>query len=159
TGMLRGHIGGVIGVAFRPNSQELASCGYDGVRVWNRTAAQESQLLHAGPNPIQVMALSPDGRSLAWGDRDRVQVCDASTGQQRHGMPCKNPTALAFSSNARLLAVAEGNLVRVREVESGREAFVLRGHANLIHSVAFSGNGKYLATASADQTARLWDAT
>jgi len=33
----------------------------------------------------------------------------------------------------------------------------LRGHANLVTGVAFSPDGKRLATASWDQTAKVWD--
>ncbi len=36
--------------------------------------------------------------------------------------------------------------------------FNLKGHTSLIFSVAFSPDGKYIATASADGTAKIWDA-
>jgi WD40 repeat protein len=34
----------------------------------------------------------------------------------------------------------------------------LRGHSSFVDSVAFSSDGKRLATASGDKTAKVWDA-
>ena len=33
----------------------------------------------------------------------------------------------------------------------------LNGHSNPIYSVTFSANGRYLATGSEDNTAKIWD--
>jgi WD40 repeat protein len=43
-------------------------------------------------------------------------------------------------------------------VPDGHQIAVLRGHLNEVCSIAFSRDGSRLATASMDQTARLWDA-
>jgi tetratricopeptide (TPR) repeat protein len=47
---------------------------------------------------------------------------------------------------------------RLWDVRTGQPLLECKGHANNVNSVAFSGNGLSLATASDDQTARLWDA-
>ncbi len=39
----------------------------------------------------------------------------------------------------------------------GREQVTLRGHSLALASVAYSPDGKYLATGSYDKTAKVWD--
>jgi WD40 repeat protein len=41
---------------------------------------------------------------------------------------------------------------------SGQELLTLRGHDLFVYSVAWSPDGKRLATGSLDQTAKVWDA-
>lgn len=47
--------------------------------------------------------------------------------------------------------------VRVWDAQTGEQVGELRGHTDAIWDIALSNNGDTLASASMDQTCRLWD--
>jgi jouberin len=93
-----------------------------------------------------------------------------------YGEPCKPPTKLAFklqtcalgcfrlafSHNGKFLAAActdQDTVIKIFQIEDGELAYKLRGHADLVHDLAWSANDFFLLSASSDGTAKLWDFT
>lgn len=138
----------------------ILAAGGESITLWDlRTGSARLTLRLSGAWPI---ALYPDGRRLVSGEDGRVDVWDTRTGRGRvllrHG-PFREGTSLAVSRDGKTLAIIDiyGGPVAY----DARTVRLLRGwhdrHSHGVGGMAFSHDGKLLATASDDQSVRLWD--
>jgi WD40 repeat protein len=151
---------GVQAVAFAPDGNSFAAGCKDGsVRVWDAKAGNELRRFERGSEVLSV-AFSPDGRFLATGCEDgSAAVGDADSGRELRRFDqkdAKSVRSVAFSPDGHSLAAASDGLVRIWEVKTKRQ---LRqwDHAGTVYAVAFSWDGRLLASASEDGSVRLWD--
>jgi WD40 repeat protein/serine/threonine protein kinase len=133
--------------------------------------------IRAGKGRVLSLAFSKDGRTLVTGGYDSyLRAWDPDSGERlwaKEGLSSEDPEdkriaigTLAISPDGTLVAAGFGRptfhqpdynqVAKIYDLASGRELRTLNEHSNTICSVAFSRDGKLLATASDDQQVKLW---
>jgi WD40 repeat protein len=87
-------------------------------------------------------------------------VWDADTGRQAVTLQGDVTGAgVAFSHDGARLACGQRRQVKLYDVRTGKELLAFVAHADNVGHVAFSPDGKRLATTSTDNAVRVSDAT
>jgi WD40 repeat protein len=147
----------------------IAGTHGDKVCFWD-LATGNTRELPAYPAEVVDARLSPDGKRVfathLKGVEGRFRLSEVAGGKVLYDGPsieqCER--ALGFSPDGRTFAfdgrrgLADEHQIRLIDPETGKVKADLRGHKGYIMSLAFSADGKYVATGSADKTARIWDA-
>jgi serine/threonine protein kinase/WD40 repeat protein/predicted Zn-dependent protease len=152
-----------VAYAFHPDGRRLvfAPPGKELV-VWDLVACRAVERLPLDFPPGDL-AFDPPGQRIAAAAAApplQVQIRTLDTGRVLAAWTDQVGHApMSWSHDGRLLAIghADGR-VFVWDVERGRLASVLQGHANLVVRCRFAPAGHLLATSSWDGNMRLWDA-
>ena len=72
----------------------------------------------------------------------------------RHPSPVKS---VAFSPDGGRLASGSDEIVRIWNMATGELEDELEGHTDIVLSVAFSHNGRFIVSGSGDETVRIWN--
>jgi WD40 repeat protein len=110
---------------------------------------------------VHQARLSPDGTRIVTASYDRTaKLWDARTGRLVVTVSGRLSSAgtVEFSPDGKRFITANEDTANVWDSTTGKLVFTLRGHAAEISTPTFSSDGLLIATASYDQTAKLWDA-
>lgn len=159
-------------VAFSLDGKTLASGSDDGaIFLWNGITGALDQVLHQQTAPVLALAFGgANGELLASAGHGCIYLWDWQQGALSicwSGHP-DLIWSLVFSPDGRLLASGSvDQTIRLWQIstlvfaEAAKPhtppSTVLKGHSAHIYSLAFSPDGKTLASGSFDQTVRLWE--
>ena len=109
---------------------------------------------------IRAISFSPDGRTLAAGADETIQIWDVATTKERTAFKelTYSVQAIVFSSDGRTLVTGGQRADRLTlwDVASAKGMTTLSEHAHVV-SLAISADGSILVSGSLDGTVKLWD--
>jgi len=149
----------ISGMAFSPDSSQLATAGSDRIfKLWDIASGKELHNLR-GPDGMfagAAVAFDPSGKRLATASSDGGKLWDAVTGKEIRTFTTENVYSIAFSPDGTRLALGGNGPAVLYDPETGKSILQVKGK-DAAACVAFSPDGKRLATGGGDKMARLWD--
>lgn len=170
-----GHSGEVNTLAFSPDGKILASgSGDNTIKLWEEATGKLLRTLEGHSFSVSTVAFSPDGMILASGSADNtIKLWEIASGKLLRTLKghFDQVNVITFSPDGKTLASGSGDhigiegigmsddyTIKLWEMASGRLLRTLESHSNIVTTLAFSPDGKILASGSEDCTIKLWEA-
>ncbi|MDE2777944.1 MAG: protein kinase [Chloroflexota bacterium] len=176
---LSGHEAIVTDVEFSADGATLASASADStVRLWDADNGEPLHILRKHVDYVFKLSFSSDGERLAsssaaigiseserTAEHNTIQVWDVASGENVLTIPPDGVgfvRDVEFSPDGVTIAAttwsgALGGTARIYDAATGEELQRLYAHRDTIANLEFSPDGALLATASRDQSVKIWD--
>jgi WD40 repeat protein/uncharacterized caspase-like protein len=174
---------GAYSMAYDSNTNQLAiGCVDSIIKLWDTRSNNKPRILRGYAYPAKFIAFSPDGRTLASSRLDGVRIWDGENGSNmRVIVPSLGASvrSIAFSPDSQWLAIGTNfqkefadfpdsikkqlgieetvPTIKIYAVQTSKLVRTIRAHEEGIYALAFSPDGKIIASGSVDKAIKLWD--
>jgi WD40 repeat protein len=163
---------GVSKISFNSNSNKLAVVTKRGdLFIWDLKNGYTRSDWWFGNTKHKLLNISPEWNYVVCSERKRrmVDSCFYFMSMDENEIvaifdnPRKTVTGVYFSNDLKTVASIGGNRIKRNEIylwdiETTKLKHTLISHDNVIRSIDFSGNDKYLASVGEDNLINLWNA-
>ncbi len=149
----------VTALVLSPDRRWVAAANPKRVRVW---AVGDPKVLAEWPGTFDGLGVSPDGTTLALGERKRIRLIDTKTWKEQSSFPTDEWANghLVFDPKGKRLATTDftSNTARVWDLATEKVTFTLRTGRAVPSRAAFDPSGKLVAF-GVDNAVEVYDLT
>lgn len=145
---------------FSPDGAFLAAGGRNGiVRVWRLDIGSEVANINGDSRRVNALAFSPDGSRLALGTNgSRISLWNPQSGNMISVLPERygKTHSLQFCGPNVLASGETDNVIRLWDLNAGREMTHLVGHTGTVSTLHYDERLNSLVSSGFDTTIRYW---